>query len=93
MWKMLQQQRGGDFVIDTGESHSLEEFAAAAFGFLGLDWREHADVSPALIRPTDIAEGLGNAAKARSVLGWSPQYKMRDVVKAMVEAELGRSTE
>ncbi|WP_082974630.1 GDP-mannose 4,6-dehydratase [Mycobacterium sp. 1245805.9] len=87
MWRMLQQSSGSDFVIATGESHTLGEFAKTAFAQVGLDWREHTDLSKALMRPTDIAEGLGDASRAREVLGWSPTYRMPDVVKAMVEAE------
>ncbi|WP_085238842.1 GDP-mannose 4,6-dehydratase [Mycobacterium europaeum] len=88
MWRMLQQPKGSDFVIATGESHTLEEFADAAFGHVGLNWREHTDLSEALRRPSDLAEGRGDASKASEVLGWSATYRMRDVVKAMVEAEL-----
>jgi GDPmannose 4,6-dehydratase len=87
MWRMLQQPNGSDFVIATGESHTLEEFAQIAFGQVGLDWREHMDLSEALRRPSDLAEGLGDASRAREVLGWSPTYRMSDVVKAMVAAE------
>ena len=91
MWRMLQQSTGSDFVIATGESHSLEEFAATAFEQVGLDWREHTDISEALRRPSDLAEGLGDASRAREVFGWSATYGMRDVVKAMVEAEWARA--
>jgi len=87
MWRMLQQSTGSDFVIATGESHTLEEFARIAFGQVGLDWREHTDLSEALRRPSDLAEGRGDASRAREVLGWSPTFRMSDVVKAMVEAE------
>lgn len=88
MWRMLQQPTGSDFVIATGESHTLEEFAHAAFEHVGLDWREHTDLSEALRRPSDLAEGLGDASRARDILGWSPSYRMPDVVKAMVETEM-----
>jgi GDPmannose 4,6-dehydratase len=87
MWRMLQQSTGSDFVIATGESHTLEEFAETAFGQVGLDWREHTDLSEVLRRPSDLAEGLGDASRAHEVLGWSPTFRMSDVVKAMVEAE------
>jgi GDPmannose 4,6-dehydratase len=87
MWRMLQQPAGSDFVIATGESHSLEAFAETAFRHVGLDWREHTDLSQSLMRPSDLAEGVGDASRAREVLGWSPSYKMTDVVKAMVDAE------
>jgi GDPmannose 4,6-dehydratase len=91
MWRMLQQPTASDFVIATGESRTLEEFATTAFGEVGLDWREHTDISEALRRPSDLAEGLGDASRARQILGWSATYKMRDVVKAMVEAEWARA--
>ena len=87
MWRMLQQPSGSDFVIATGESHTLEEFVDTAFRQVGLDWRDHTDLSEALMRPSDLAEGLGDPSRARQVLEWSPTYRMRDVVKAMVEAE------
>jgi GDPmannose 4,6-dehydratase len=90
MWRMLQQSAGGDFVIATGQSHSLAEFADAAFKCVGLAWGDHTDVSEALLRPTDIAEGRGDASKARTLLSWTPTYSMHDVVKAMVEAELSQ---
>jgi GDPmannose 4,6-dehydratase len=91
MWRMLQQSTGSDFVIATGESNTLEDFAATAFSHVGLDWREHTDLSETLRRPSDLAEGRGDASRARDVLGWSATYRMSDVVKAMVEAELDRS--
>jgi GDPmannose 4,6-dehydratase len=87
MWRMLQRPSGSDFVIATGEAHTLAEFAEVAFQEVGLDWREHTDLSEALMRPSDFAEGRGDASRAREVLDWSPSYRMRDVVKAMVEAE------
>ncbi|OCB29749.1 GDP-mannose 4,6-dehydratase [Mycobacterium malmoense] len=91
MWRMLQQPTGSDFVIATGESHTLEEFAEAAFRQVGLDWREHTDLSEALMRPSDIAEGRGDASRAREVLGWSATHRMSDVAKAMVETEWNRA--
>ena len=91
MWRMLQQSTASDFVIAAGESHTLEEFAETAFRRVGLDWPEHTDLSEALRRPSDLAEGLGDASRAREVLGWSATYWMSDVVKAMVEAELAEA--
>jgi GDPmannose 4,6-dehydratase len=91
MWRMLQQPSGSDFVIATGESRTLGEFAETAFGQVGLDWREHTDLSEALMRPSDLAEGRGDASRARQVLGWSATCRMSDVVKAMVEAELAEA--
>ncbi|WP_082939189.1 GDP-mannose 4,6-dehydratase [Mycobacterium sp. 852002-30065_SCH5024008] len=88
MWRALQQNSGSDFVIATGESHTLEDFTESVFRQVGLDWREHTDVSEALKRPSDLTQSLGDASRAREVLGWSPTYRMNDVVKAMVKTEL-----
>jgi GDPmannose 4,6-dehydratase len=93
MWLMLQQEQADDFVIATGESHSLEEFVASAFSSAGLDWRDHVLTDPALLRPTDLMEGRGNPAKARQKLGWEARYRMADVVRMMVEHEMGRIKE
>lgn len=88
IWRMLQTSTAGDFVIATGESHSLQEFVAAAFEELGLDWRAHVEHDTALMRPTDIARSKGNPSKALNVLGWKADYGMRDVVRMMLRAEL-----
>ena len=90
MWRMLQRDRAEDFVIATGESHALEEFVAAAFAEVGLDWREHTSVSDAFFRPTDIETGCGNASKARDLLGWQATTRMKGVVSKLVRAELAR---
>lgn len=87
MWRMLQQNNGDDFVIATGESHSLEEFVQETFLQLELDWREHTSVSDAFLRPLDIAEGLGDASKAQRLLGWKAQSHMKDVIAKMIRAE------
>ncbi len=87
MWRMLQQEKPEDYVIATGESHSLEEFVDTAFSAVGLSWRDHVVLDPGLLRPTDLAAGRGNPAKARAKLGWQAQHKMREVVRLMVEAE------
>ena len=88
MWLMLQQGRADDYVIATGQAHSLAQFADAAFAHLGLDWRDHTDSSAGLLRPTDIACSCGDAGKAASTLGWRPQWAMPQVVRGMIEAEL-----
>ena len=87
MWLMLQQDKPEDFVIATGESHSLEEFVETAFSAVSLNWRDHVLLDPGLLRPTDLAAGRGNPAKARVRLGWQARYRMRDVVRLMVETE------
>jgi GDPmannose 4,6-dehydratase len=90
MWLMLQQDRPADYVIATGESHSLEEFVETAFSCVGLDWRNFVVLDPALLRPADITLGRANPSSARERLGWRPRYRMCDVVRMMVEAERGR---
>ncbi|MEJ2201150.1 MAG: GDP-mannose 4,6-dehydratase, partial [Desulfuromonadaceae bacterium] len=93
MWRMLQQQRPDDYLIATGETHKLEEFVAAAFAEVGLDWREHVAIDPVLYRPTEIAVGRANPRKAREVLDWRATYRMPDVVRMMVAAQLREQRE
>jgi GDPmannose 4,6-dehydratase len=88
MWLMLQQALPDDFVIATGENHSLEEFVAAAFNQVGLDWRDHVVIDSSLFRPTEIAISRGNPGKARGTFGWQARYKMPEVVAMMVQDEL-----
>jgi GDPmannose 4,6-dehydratase len=88
MWKMLQSDSPQDFIIATGVSHSLEQFAHQAFSELDLDWRDHTIQSESLLRPTDIAEGKGDASKAARVLGWQAKAHMATVVSRMIRAEL-----
>jgi GDPmannose 4,6-dehydratase len=87
MWLMLQQDKPEDFVIATGESHSLEEFVDAAFSAVDLNRRDHVVRDSALLRPTDLAAGRGNPAKASAKLKWQARHRMCDVVRLMVEAE------
>ena len=87
MWLMLQQEKPDDFVIATGESHSLEEFVETAFSSVGLNWRDHVVLDKALLRPTDLATGRGNPAKALAKLGWQARHRMREVVRMITEAE------
>lgn len=92
MWLMLQRDQPDDYVIATGESSSLEDFVAAAFAEVGLDWRDHVAVDASLLRPTDLEVGRANPAKAGMQLGWHARYKMRDVVKMMVQAQRNGET-
>jgi len=87
MWLMLQRDRPADYVIATGESHSLEEFVETAFSSLGLDWKRYVVIDKALLRPTDISIGKANPARAKAELGWQAGSRMRDVVRMMVEEE------
>jgi len=87
MWLMLQQDQAEDYVIATGETHHLEEFVDEAFRNVGLNWRDHVATDPSLLRPTEITVGKGNPSKANRQIGWKAKYKMRDVVKMMIEHE------
>lgn len=87
MWRMLQTDIPEDFVIATGESNALEDFVATAFLEVGLDWREHVVQDSNLFRPNEIRHSCGNAEKARRILGWEANMKMRDVVREMVHRE------
>jgi len=89
MWRMLQQDVPDDYVIATGEANSLKEFLAEAFARVGLDWHDHVEVDADLFRPSELSCGFGNATKAAERLGWRAQKRMRDVVGAMVDAEMG----
>ena len=91
MWRMLQQKEADDYVIATGESHTLEEFVAEAFHCVGLDWHDHVEIDQSLFRPSEIMHGCGNPVKAKRELGWKAVSHMPDVVRMMVEAQKGRS--
>jgi GDPmannose 4,6-dehydratase len=90
MWLMLQQEKPDDYVIATGESHSLEEFVAAAFAQVGLSWRDHVVIDPEFFRLTEIAVSRGNPQKAASIFGWLARYQMPEVVRLMCQDELKR---
>lgn len=89
MWLMLQQDLAGDFVIATGETHSLREFCQAAFDQLGLDWKQYVDIDRSLYRPSEIMVGRGNPARAKGKLGWQARTMMLDVIDRMIMAERG----
>ena len=80
MWRMLQRDTPEDFVIATGESHTLEEFVAAMFHEFNLDWREHVETRPELLRPSDLRYSRGNPAKAKEVLGWEAKTKFGELI-------------
>jgi GDPmannose 4,6-dehydratase len=90
MWRMLQRSSPEDYVIATGETHRLEDFVAESFFALGLDWRMHVQTDPQLMRPTEIRQGKADPSKAARELGWKPSFKMCDVARGMVVAELQR---
>ena len=88
MWRMLQQETPDDYVVATGESHSVRDFLDAAFGHVELDWKDFVDTDPHYFRPTEVDELRGNASKARSVLGWTPKVSFTGLVRMMVEHDL-----
>jgi len=88
MWLMLQQPRPGDYVVATGETHSVREFVEAAFGAVGLDWERYVVTDPAFLRPAEVDLLRGNITKVREKLGWEPKTTFEDLVALMVEADL-----
>jgi GDPmannose 4,6-dehydratase len=90
MWMMLQQDRPDDYVIATGESHSVRELVEVAFGRVGLDWKKYVQLDPKLIRPAEVDHLVGNASKARSALGWTPDVDFRGLIQMMVDADMER---
>jgi GDPmannose 4,6-dehydratase len=88
MWLMLQQPRGDDYVVATGEAHSVRELCERAFGHVGLDYRRHVEIDPRYYRPTEVDFLLGDASKARERLGWAPRTSFDELVRLMMEADL-----
>ncbi len=88
MWLMLQQDQPEDYVIATGESHSVREFLDEAFGCLGLDWQRFVEQDPRYFRPAEVDALLGDAAKAREKLGWKPRLTFKELVRMMVDADM-----
>jgi GDPmannose 4,6-dehydratase len=85
MWLMLQQEEPGDFVIATGESHSVQEFLEQAFNYVGLDWQEHVEIDPRYFRPAEVNHLRGDSAKARVRLRWTPKVGFAELVRMMVD--------
>ena len=88
MWLMLQQPTPDDYVVATGETHTVREFCELAFAEVGLDWKDHVVVDPLYFRPTEVDVLLGDATKAKTKLGWTPKTRFKDLVKLMVAADL-----
>ncbi len=88
MWRMLQQDEPGDFVVCTGETHSVREFCQVAFGHLGLDWEAHVVIDEEFIRPAEVDLLVGDASRAAKVLGWSPTVDFEGLVTMMVDADM-----
>lgn len=88
MWLMLQHDEPDDFVIATGETHSVREFLDRAFGLLDLDWKSYVEIDPRYFRPAEVDSLLGDASKAMTKLGWRPETGFDELVRIMVEADL-----
>jgi GDPmannose 4,6-dehydratase len=90
MWQMLQQPAADDYVIATGETHSVQELCEIAFARAGLRWQDHVSVDSTLVRPAEVDRLQGDATKAKRVLGWQPRVTFRQLIEMMVDADLAR---
>ena len=85
---MLQQEKPEDYVIATGESHSVKEFLQEAFNYVGLDWEKHVVIDPRYYRPTEVDVLIGNPAKAKAKLNWQSKTTFKELVRIMVDADM-----
>jgi GDPmannose 4,6-dehydratase len=90
MWMMLQQDHADDYVIATGESHSVKELVEVAFGHVGLEWQKYVRLDPKFLRPAEVEHLIGDASRARKALGWTPEVDFTGLVKMMVDADIDR---
>jgi GDPmannose 4,6-dehydratase len=88
MWRMLQQEESDDYVIATGETHTVQEFVEEAFSYAGLDWRDYVEIDPWYYRPSEVDLLVGDASKAKKVLEWEPKTTFKDLVSLMVDADM-----
>ncbi len=88
MWTILQQDKPDDYVIGTGEAHSVEEFVRESFSYLGLDWEKYVEIDTNYFRPTEVGFLLADASRARKALDWEPKVTFKELVKIMVDADL-----
>jgi GDPmannose 4,6-dehydratase len=86
-WRMLQAGAAGDYVLATGETHSVQEFLEEAFGYAGLDWRQYVQTDPRYLRPAEVDILIGDYSKAKAELGWEPAVRFRELVRMMVDAD------
>ena len=93
MWLMLQQDVPDDYVIATGETHSVRELIEVAFGHAGLDWKKHVTLDQRFLRPAEVDLLVGDATKARRELGWESQYTFPQLVSEMVQSDLKAQTQ
>ncbi len=91
MWLMLQQEKPDDYVIATGETHTVKEFVEEAFSCVDLDWKKYVRIDPHYYRPTEVDLLVGDPTKAKKILGWTPKVKFKDLVRIMVDADLSEA--
>jgi len=90
MWLMLQQDKADDFVIGTGETHSIQQLCEEAYEFVGLNWKDYVEIDKRFIRPTETGPLVANPNKAKKILGWTPKTSFKDLVRLMVNAQIAR---
>lgn len=88
MWLMLQQEEPGEYVIGTGEAHTVRDFVEEAFSYVGLDWHDHVEIDQRYLRPAEVPFLMADPEKAHRELGWAPRVRFRDIVRIMVDADL-----
>jgi len=88
MWLMLQQEEPDDYVVATGETHSVRELLEEAFSYVGLDWHKHVEIDPRYYRPTEVDLLIGDPTKAQRKLGWEAKTKFKDLVRVMIDADI-----
>jgi GDPmannose 4,6-dehydratase len=88
MWRILQLGEGDDFVLATGESHTVREFVEAAFAYADLDWKQYVKHDPRYERPAEVDILLGDASKAKKILGWEPKVRFHELVRIIVDADM-----
>jgi len=90
MWLMLQEDKPDDYVVATGETHTVKRLVELAFGTVGLDWKKYVEIDPSLVRPAEVDLLIGDPSKARAILGWKPEVTFEKLVERMVQADLAR---
>jgi GDPmannose 4,6-dehydratase len=88
MWRILQQEAASDYVLGTGEAHTVRDFLEEAFSYLDLDWREYVEFDPRYLRPAEVEYLLADASRAHRELEWEPSIKFRELVRIMIDADL-----
>jgi GDPmannose 4,6-dehydratase len=91
MWKILQNEQADDYVIGTGEAHSVREFVEEAFSYVGLDYQDYVEIDKRYFRPTEVDELVADPAKAKMTISWQPKVRFHDLTRIMVDAELRKN--